>query len=114
MSAGLPSTLAGLIAFALAPSPFVAGIALLLTGLSGAAFATLQATIVYLAAPVEMRSRILGVLSVCIGTGPIGFLWLGWLADWIGAPDATAITGAMGLLALAASTPAMAEDLNEL
>ena len=60
---------------------------------------------VYLAAPLEMRSRILGVLSVCIGTGPIGFLWLGWLADRIGAPQATAITGAMGLLALAATYP---------
>jgi hypothetical protein len=52
-----------------------------------------------------MRSRILGVLSVCIGTGPIGFLWLGWLADGIGAPLATAVTGAIGLLALAATWP---------
>jgi hypothetical protein len=52
-----------------------------------------------------MRSRILGVLSVCIGTGPIGFLWLGWLADWIGAPLATTVTGTMGLLALAATFP---------
>ena len=45
------------------------------------------------------------MLSVCIGTGPIGFLWLGWLADGIGAPLATAITGAIGLLALAATWP---------
>ena len=78
---------------------------MLVTGLSGAAFSTLQATTVYLAAPVEMRSRIMGVLSVCIGTGPIGFVWLGWLADRIGAPQATALTGAMGLLALAATWP---------
>ena len=102
---GVAAYLVGLIAFALAPAPVLAGAALLLTGLSGAAFATLQATMVYLAAPLEMRSRILGVLSVCIGTGPIGFLWLGWLADRIGAPQATAITGAMGLLALAATWP---------
>jgi MFS family permease len=102
---GVAVYLAGLIAFALAPSPVLAGAALLLTGLSGAAFATLQATIVYLAAPVEMRSRILGVLSVCIGSGPIGFFWLGWLADLIGAPQATAITGAMGLLALTVTWP---------
>jgi MFS family permease len=102
---GVVAYLVGLIAFALAPVPVLAGAALVLTGLSGAAFSTLQATIVYLAAPVDMRSRILGVLSVCIGTGPIGFLWLGWLADRIGASQATAITGAMGLLALAATYP---------
>jgi predicted MFS family arabinose efflux permease len=102
---GVAVYLLSVIAFALAPEPVSAGMALLVTGLSGAAFSTLQATTVYLAAPVEMRSRIMGVLSVCIGTGPIGFVWLGWLADRIGAPQATAMTGAMGLLALAATWP---------
>jgi len=102
---GVAVYLLSLIAFALAPEPLSASTALLVTGLSGAAFSTLQATTVYLAAPVEMRSRIMGVLSVCIGTGPIGFVWLGWLADRIGAPQATAMTGAMGLLALAATWP---------
>lgn len=97
--------LLSLIAFALAPESISAGGALLLTGLSGAAFSTLQATTTYLAAPVEMRSRVMGVLSVCIGTGPIGFVWLGWLADRIGAPYATALTGTMGLVALAATWP---------
>jgi hypothetical protein len=52
-----------------------------------------------------MRSRMLGVLSVCIGTGPIGFVWLGWLSDRIGAPQATAMTGVAGLLALAMTWP---------
>jgi MFS family permease len=89
--------------FALVQTPVLAGMALLLTGLGGAAFATMQTTLVYLAAPPEMRSRILGVLTVCIGTGPIGFLWLGWLADRIGSHNATAITGILGLLALAAT-----------
>lgn len=102
---GVAVYLAALIGFALAPTVVPAGVALLVTGLSGASFATLQATIVYLAAPVHMRSRVLGVLAVCIGTGPIGFLWLGWLADRIGAPDAMAITGAAGLLALIAIYP---------
>jgi MFS family permease len=89
--------------FALVQSPALAGAALLLTGLGGAGFATTQATLVYLAAPPEMRSRILGVLTVCIGTGPIGFLWLGWLADRIGSHNATAVTGVLGLLAMAAT-----------
>ncbi len=102
---GVAVYMVGVIAFALAPSSLPAGAALLVTGLSGAAFSTLQATLVYLAAPIEMRSRIMGVLSVCIGTGPIGFVWLGWLADRIGAPEATAITGTMGLAALAATWP---------
>jgi MFS family permease len=102
---GVAVYLLGVLGFALAPSPVLAGGALLLTGLSGAAFATLQATIVYLAAPTEMRSRVLGVLSVCVGTGPIGFVWLGWLADRIGAAEAMTITGIAGLFALAATQP---------
>jgi len=89
--------------FALVQSPALAGAALLMTGLGGAGFATTQATLVYLASPPEMRSRILGVLTVCIGTGPIGFLWLGWLADRIGSHNATAVTGVLGLLAMAAT-----------
>ena len=95
----------GIVAFALAPGAVPASAALLLTGLAGAAFATLQVTLVYLAAPPEMRSRIMGVLSVCIGTGPLGFLWLGWLASRIGAPEATAISGALGLVLLLALRP---------
>ena len=102
---GVAVYLLGVVAFAFAPTSVLAAASLLVTGLSGAAFATLQATIVYLAAPHEMRSRMLGVLSVCIGTGPIGFLLLGWLADRIGAAEATAATGGLGLLALAATRP---------
>jgi MFS family permease len=94
-----------LIVFAVVTSPIIAGWALLMTGFGGAGFSTMQATLVYLAAPREMRSRILGVLSVCIGTGPIGFVWLGWLADEIGAQPATAVTGAIGLVALAMTWP---------
>jgi MFS family permease len=100
---GVISYMLMLIVFAVVTNPIIAGAALLLTGLGGAGFSTMQATIVYLAAPPEMRSRILGVLSVCIGTGPIGFVWLGWLADRIGAHHATAVTGVVGLLALAAT-----------
>jgi MFS family permease len=94
-----------LIVFALVPSPRVAGGALLLTGLGGAGFSTMQATLVYLAAPVEMRSRILGVLSMCIGTGPIGFVALGLLADGIGAQWATMASGSAGLLCLVVTRP---------
>jgi MFS family permease len=87
--------------FALAPDPFTAGAALVLTGIGGAGFSTMQATLVYLAAPPEMRGRVLGILSVCIGLGLVGFIQLGLLAEAIGAPRATAATGLAGLAALA-------------
>jgi MFS family permease len=98
---GVATYMVMLIVFALAPSPAMAGGALLFTGLGGAGFSTMQATLVYLAAPAEMRSRILGVLSVCIGIGPIGFVALGLLADAIGAQWATTASGSAGLLCLA-------------
>ena len=86
--------------FALAPGPLLAGSVLLLTGLANSGFSIMQATLVYLAAPPEMRSRVFGVLSVCIGVGMIGFLHLGWLASIIGATLAIVTIGAEGLVAL--------------
>jgi predicted MFS family arabinose efflux permease len=98
---GVTSYMLMLPIFALASRPITAGAALLLTGIGGAAFSIMQATQVYLAAPPAMRSRVLGVLSVCIGIGPIGFVHLGLLADAIGAPWATVTMGIEGLAALA-------------
>ena len=100
---GVIGYLVMLIVFALVPSVPLAGAALLLTGLTGSAFSIMQATLIYLAAPPDMRSRMYGVLSVCIGVGPLGFLYLGLLAEMIGAPAATALTGFLGLLALGAT-----------
>ena len=98
---GLALYLVLLIGFALAPTIALAGPALLLGGVGQACFAVMQATLVYLAAPPEMRSRVLGVLTVCIGLGPIGFLHLGILAELFGARTACIMTGLEGLLALA-------------
>jgi MFS family permease len=86
--------------FALAPGPVFAGAVLLLTGLANSGFSIMQATLVYLAAPPEMRGRVFGVLSVCIGVGMIGFLHLGWLAGVLGATWAIMTMGAEGLVAL--------------
>jgi MFS family permease len=94
-----------LIVFALVPMPAIAGSALLFTGFGGAGFSIMQATLVYLSSPPEMRSRMLGVLSVCIGIGPVGFVGLGWLAELIGAPWATAASGMTGLLMLLLARP---------
>ncbi len=98
---GVTSYLVLLTVFALVRDPYASAAALLLTGVGGAGFSIMQATLVYLAAPPEMRSRVLGVLSVCIGIGPIGFLHLGLMANVIGASWATATIGIEGLVALA-------------
>jgi MFS family permease len=102
---GVTLYLVMLIVFALVPVPAIASFALLFTGLGGAGFSIMQATLVYLSAPPEMRSRVLGVLSVCIGTGPVGFVALGWLANAIGAPWATAATGIAGLVMMLLTRP---------
>lgn len=99
--AGVTLYLVFVILFALAPASVPAGLALLASGAGQAGFAVMQATLVYLAAPAEMRSRVLGLLTVCIGLGPIGFLHVGVLAELFGARLACIITGAEGLIALA-------------
>lgn len=89
--------------FASSPVAVAAGIALFLGGTSGAAFAVMQATLVYRSAPVEMRARLLGVISVCIGTGPIGFLYLGWLAEVFTPRIATIALAGQGLVVMIAT-----------
>ncbi len=90
-----------LIAFVLVSDPLLAGGALMVAGLSNAAFSVMQATLIYLSAPVDMRSRMYGVLSVCIGVAPLGFLHIGLLADIIGAPWAVTASALEGVVALA-------------
>jgi MFS family permease len=89
------------VGFALAPAIGFAGSALLLSGFANSGFSVMQATLIYLAAPAEMRSRLYGVLSLCIGSGLVGFLHLGIMAELIGAPWATVLSAGEGLLVLA-------------
>jgi MFS family permease len=100
---GVIAYLALVPAFALAPYPLLTGAALLLTGIANACFSIMQATLVYLAAPAEMRSRVYGVLSVCIGVGMLGFIQIGLLAGLVGASWAAVATAAAGLAAMLAT-----------
>ena len=57
------------------PAPFLfAGAALTVAGVAGACFAAMQSTLTYLAAPPAYRSRVLGVLTLCIGMAPVAGL----------------------------------------
>jgi predicted MFS family arabinose efflux permease len=88
------------VAFASAPWVSIAATALLMVGINGVGFSIMQATLVYRDSPVEMRARLLGVLSVCIGTGPIGFAYVGVLADVFTPRSATVALALQGMLAL--------------
>jgi len=95
--------LVALMVFAQVSTPVIGGLALLFTGVGGACFAAMQTTIVYLAAPPEVRGRVLGILSVCIGSAAIGFVQLGVIANIYGAVAASTFTGLAGLAAMALS-----------
>jgi MFS family permease len=102
---GVVLFLAMLPLFALSPHWIPAAAALLALGVGQSAFSVMQATIVFIAAPVDRRMQAMGVLTMCIGTGPIGFLALGWLAERLGATPAAVICAGSGILVLAASWP---------
>ncbi len=93
---------AGVAFFAVAlPAPFLAAAAaLVVIGIAGACFAAMQSTLTYLGAAPQYRSRVLGVLTLCIGAGPIGFFNVGWMADLWGAPTALFIMSLEGLFLL--------------
>ena len=78
----------------------LAGGLLLTVGLVSAAFGSMQSALVLMNAPTGMERQMMGVLSLCIGTAPLGFLHIGAMADWLGTPIACAVTAAEGLVAM--------------
>ena len=92
--------LAMVIGFALAPVAALAGVFLLLGGIGAVGFAILQTTLIYRSAPVEMRARLLGGISVAVGMGPLGFLYLGFLAEILSPRTATVAMAVQGLLVM--------------
>jgi MFS family permease len=70
-------------------------------GMSG--FGTMQSIMMLSATPAEMRGRVLGVLSVSIGTGPLAALYVGVIAEALGAPAAVLIISIIGLTLMAAT-----------
>jgi predicted MFS family arabinose efflux permease len=72
----------------------------LVGGFGIAGFSTMQSTLPYVLSAPEMRARVMGVLSVAIGTGPLGVLHLGLLGEWLGAANALVVVGIEGAVAL--------------
>jgi MFS family permease len=87
-----------LMAFAASPW-YVLSLALQFAiGLTDSGFGTMQSAIVLLAAPERAHGRIMGILSACIGSQPLGSVWVGFLASNFGAPMATGLNAAVAAI----------------
>lgn len=74
--------------------------ALFIGGFGIAGFATMQSALILANTPPDRRNRVMGVLAMCIGFGPLGILHVGFLADQFGAAVAVSVISAEGFLAL--------------
>jgi len=74
---------------------------LLFLGIGTSGFGTMQSTIVLLVSKAELRGRVLGVVTIAIGAGPIGSLIIGAISEWIGASYALMINSVIGFLLVA-------------
>ena len=84
---------------------FVASFPILfLAGLSVAGFAAMQGTLLMHGTPPEMRSRLMGLLTLSIGFAPLGILLVGALSEWLGPARTLTVTSLAGLATLAAAT----------
>jgi hypothetical protein len=86
-----------LVITALSPSYWLAFTALLLGGFGTAGFGNMQTTLMLTESPPDMRSRLMGIVTVCIGTGPLGVLLAGVLSDAFGPRGAVLMMALLGL-----------------
>jgi MFS family permease len=97
------STLVLIMAVLFVWSPWY-GLAFALLAIGGcgqAGFSTMQSTITMLGAPPDMRGRMMGLLSVCIGVStPLGTLEIGMIAAAFTVPIAITVNALAGLLLL--------------
>lgn len=97
--------LIALMAMSVLPNPFLAGIALMIAGFGNAGFGIMQSTLIFRGVKPEMRALLLGLLTVAIGTGPLGFVQMGLLAENFGAQVAVLVSGTEGLVAMILTRP---------
>jgi MFS family permease len=89
---------------ALSPSYWLAFAVLVLGGFGTAGFGNMQTTLMLTEAPPDMRSRLMGMVTVGIGTGPLGVLAAGVIATEFGPRTAVLVMATTGLLLTATLT----------
>jgi MFS family permease len=95
---GAAMFMVALIIMGLSPSYWLAFAVLVIGGFGTAGFGNMQSTLMLTEAPAEMRSRLMGIVTVCIGTGPLGVLAAGALSDQFGPRAAVVAMAVAGLL----------------
>ncbi len=93
--------LIAVIIMALAPWYLLAYVAVLIGGVGTARYGILQTSLALNDAPPAVRSRVMGMVTVSIGTGPIGVLAAGILSEAFGPAAALITMAVLGLIALA-------------
>ncbi|MEY4268749.1 MAG: hypothetical protein RIS90_3284 [Pseudomonadota bacterium] len=93
------------VAFAWSHHVLLTGAILFAIGVAQAGFAVMQPTLVYTSATADRRSDAMGLMTMCIGVAPLGFLAIGWLAERLGAPVAALTCSVSGLVAVALTWP---------
>jgi len=92
--------LLAMLVFTLSAKLWISAIIFVLAGIGLAGFATMQTTIIFSVSPPHMRSTILGIVVVCIGTSPLGIVTGGILAEQLGATVGLSLISLGGLLAM--------------
>jgi MFS family permease len=93
-----------LVAFASSRSLALCLALMVVMGFVESGFAAMQTTLILLSAPAHARGGAMGILSACIGTGPLGTLAIGAVAGTIGAPLAFAVNAIASLVVIAPLT----------
>ena len=80
------------------PTLWLTALGLAVGGTCTAVFAAMQSTLIYVVAPPAMRGRFLGLMTICIGAGVLGFANIGLTAEIFGATNALWIIALEGLV----------------
>ena len=99
-----------LLVFALSPMFLLSFAMLTLAGVAHSAFSTYQSTIILGEVGDALRARVMGILTVAIGSSPVGMLFMGAIAGAHGAPWALGLSGVLGALLVGGSV-ALAPNL---
>jgi MFS family permease len=73
---------------------------LFVAGLGHAGFSIGQSTLIFTQPAPEVRGRVMGMLSMCIGLQPLGVLNVGLMADYFGGSIAITVMTVEGLIAI--------------